>query len=183
MKLVFIIGDMAVGKMTVGQELAKLTGLRLFHNHMSIEFVIEVFGSYNGKAINRIREVVFEEFAAGDAPGMIFTYVWAFDQQHDWDYVAHVKELFERHGAEVCFVELIAPQAVRLARNATENRLAHKPSKRDIAVSNERLLKGDEKYRLISQPGEIPYENYLRIENADISAEAAARMIKERFGL
>jgi len=183
MKLIFILGDMAVGKMTVGQELAKRTGLRLFHNHMSIEFIIDVFGSYNGNAIRRIREVIFEEFAAGDAPGMIFTYVWAFDQQHDWDYAAHVKELFEAHGAEVCFVELIAPQEVRLARNVTENRLAHKPSKRDIAVSNARLIKGDEQHRLVSQPGEFPYENYLRIENADISAADAADMIIERFGL
>ncbi len=33
MKLVFMIGDAAVGKMTVGQELMKRTGLRLFHNH------------------------------------------------------------------------------------------------------------------------------------------------------
>lgn len=33
MKLVLIFGDGAVGKMTVGQELMKITGLRLFHNH------------------------------------------------------------------------------------------------------------------------------------------------------
>ena len=36
MKLVLIVGDGAVGKMTVGQELMKMTGLRLFHNHMTI---------------------------------------------------------------------------------------------------------------------------------------------------
>ena len=50
-----MIGNAAVGKMTVGQELMKLTGLRLFHNHMTIEPVIEIFGQYNGKAINRLR--------------------------------------------------------------------------------------------------------------------------------
>lgn len=31
--LVIILGPHAVGKMTVGQELAKITDLRLFHNH------------------------------------------------------------------------------------------------------------------------------------------------------
>ena len=36
MKLVLIVGDGAVGKMTVGQELMKITGLRLFHNHISL---------------------------------------------------------------------------------------------------------------------------------------------------
>ena len=48
MKLLFMIGNAAVGKMTVGQELMKITGLRLFHNHMTIEPVIEIFGQYNG---------------------------------------------------------------------------------------------------------------------------------------
>ena len=43
MKLVLIVGAGAVGKMTVGQELMKITNLRLFHNHMMIEPVIEIF--------------------------------------------------------------------------------------------------------------------------------------------
>ena len=45
MKLLILIGDAAVGKMTVGQELMKQTGLRLFHNHMMIEPVLEIFGA------------------------------------------------------------------------------------------------------------------------------------------
>ena len=55
MKLVLLFGDAAVGKMTVGQELSKLTPLRLFHNHMTIEPVLEVFGEWNGSAIKRLR--------------------------------------------------------------------------------------------------------------------------------
>lgn len=39
MKLVIITGPHAVGKMTVGQELERLTGLKLFHNHMTIDIV------------------------------------------------------------------------------------------------------------------------------------------------
>lgn len=49
MKLLFMIGDAAVGKMTVGQELMKITDLRLFHNHMTTEPVIEIFGRFDGK--------------------------------------------------------------------------------------------------------------------------------------
>ena len=63
MKLVFLIGDAAVGKMTVGQELMKQTGLRLFHNHMMIEPVIEIFGAFNGYVTQQLREVIFHEFA------------------------------------------------------------------------------------------------------------------------
>lgn len=90
MKLVFIIGNAAVGKMTVGQELMKITDLRLFHNHMTIEPVIEIFGYYDGKVVKRLREVVFEEFAASENAGLIFTFMWAFDMQSDRDYMLHV---------------------------------------------------------------------------------------------
>ena len=70
MKLLFMIGNAAVGKMTVGQELAKITGLRLFHNHMTIEPVLEIFGQFNSEAIMRLRQVVFEEFAKTDNYGI-----------------------------------------------------------------------------------------------------------------
>lgn len=60
MKVLFLIGNAAVGKMTVGQELMKITDLRLFHNHMTIEPVIEIFGYFNTKAILRLREVVLK---------------------------------------------------------------------------------------------------------------------------
>lgn len=183
MKLLFMIGDTSVGKMTVGQELAKITGLRLFHNHMTIEPVIEVFGNYNHRVVNQMREIVFREFAASDHTGMIFTYVWAFDMQEDWDYIEHVKGIFAPYGTEFYYVELIAPQSVRLARNATENRLKHKPSKRNLEFSNRLLLEDDARYRLVSREGEIPFPNYLRIDNSDLSAEETALKIKEHFSL
>ena len=48
MDLVILIGSGAVGKMTVGQELMKITDFRLFHNHMMIEPVLEIFGGLHG---------------------------------------------------------------------------------------------------------------------------------------
>ena len=181
MKLVFLIGDAAVGKMTVGQELMKLTGLRLFHNHMTIEPVIEIFGAYHANVTLQLREVIFREFAKSDNKGMIFTYLWAFDMQSDWDYVAHVADIFKEQGAEIYYVELVASQEIRLQRNETENRLRHKASKRDIEASRARLLRDDSKYRCVSIPGEIPFENYLRIDNSNLSAQEAAAMIQEKF--
>ena len=87
MKLVILIGNSAVGKMTVGQELAKITSLRLFHNHMMIEPVLEIFGQWRPDVTQRLRQVIFEEFAKSDNYGMIFTYMWAFDMPSDWDYI------------------------------------------------------------------------------------------------
>ena len=66
MKLVFILGDAAVGKMTVGQELMKITDLRLFHNHMTIEPVLEIMGHFDGQLINDMRELIFRRFAASE---------------------------------------------------------------------------------------------------------------------
>ncbi len=183
MKLVFIFGDAAAGKMTVGQELEKITELKLFHNHMSIEPVIELFGTYNRTVVNAFREAVFSEFAKSGKYGLIFTYLFSFDSPEDWAYIAHVKEIFEPYGTEFYYVELIAPQSVRLERNHSENRLKHKPSKRDLDHSDRLLLECDEKYRCISRPGEIPWPNCLRIENEHVSAAEAAQRIREEFGL
>ena len=178
MKLVLIVGSGAVGKMTVGQELMKITDLRLFHNHMMIEPVLDVFGCFNGEVIQKLRETVFEEFLKTDNAGMIFTIMWAFDMPSDWEYVMNVTSKFD----EIYCVELIADQSVRLLRNATENRLKNKASKRDIEASNKRLL-NEEKYRLVSNEGEIPFENYLRIDNTNIPADQVAKMIKDKFNL
>lgn len=181
MKLVIIIGNGAVGKMTVGQELAKITGLRLFHNHMSIEPIIDIFGEYNGDIVRKFRELVFTEFVKTDKYGLIFTYIWAFDAQSDWDYMEHLREIFK--GADIYYAELVAPQKVRLQRNTTENRLKHKPSKRNLEWSNEMIIESDLENRLESYDGEIPYENYIKIDNTNLSAAETAKIIRDRFGL
>ena len=183
MNLVVIIGAGAVGKMTVGQELTKITDLRLYHNHMDIEPVIEIFGQRNSTAVTRIREVIFEEFAKSDLYGMIFTFMWAFDQQSNWDYIDNLVDIFRREGADIYYVELVAPQEIRLERHVTENRLKHKASKRNIEWSTNLLLHEDKNYRLVSNDGEIPFENYVKIDNSGLSPDVVAGMIKEKFSL
>lgn len=183
MKLVLLFGDAAVGKMTVGQELTKITDLRLFHNHMSIEPILEIFGGFNGNAIKRFREIIFEEFAKTDNYGLIFTYMWAFDCKDDWDYVEHIKDIFKPYNTEFYYVELVAPQDVRLSRNVSENRLNNKPSKMDIEWSNKRLIEDDRNHRLVSFDGEISFNNYIKIDNSNISAKETAKQIKKRFDL
>lgn len=183
MKFVILIGNTAVGKMTVGQELMKLTGLRLFHNHMMIEPVIEILGYRDSDTVKKLREVIFEEFAKSDNEGMIFTFMWAFDMQEDWDYMQHVVDVFKARGAEIYCVELVARQEIRLQRNETENRLKNKASKRDLEFSKKLLIGADEKHRMESLEGEIPFENYIKIDNSNLEAAEVAEMIKERFCL
>ena len=109
--------------------------------------------------------------------------MWAFDQQDDWDYIEHVTNIFKEQGAEVYYVELVAPQEVRLKRNETENRLNNKASKRNLEFSRNNILIHDQKYRLESYDGEVPYENYIKIDNTNLEPAEVARMIQERFSL
>lgn len=186
MKLVLIFGPMAVGKMTVGQELAKITDLRLFHNHMTIDLVSNFFsyGSPEGKRlVNLFRWEVFEAVAKSDLPGLIFSFVWAFDLESNHELTQKLITLFREQGSEICLVELEAPLEVRLSRNASENRLTHKPTKRNLEWSHQDVLNGDEKHRLNSLPGEIKEKNYLRMDNTHLSAEETAQRIKKTFNL
>lgn len=182
MKLVVIFGPGAVGKMTVGQELAKRTGLRLFHNHMTIEPVLDLFGYFHAPAILAMRDLLIQEFVKTENVGMIFTMIWSFDSKGDWDLIDGYRRIFEEAGGEAYFVELEASHDERMRRNHTENRLLNKPSKRDLAASDERLKRMDEMFRQNSRPGEVPYPNYLRINNENMEPSEAARLIAERFG-
>ena len=188
MKLLFIFGAHAAGKMTVGQAVSRITPMKLFHNHMTIEPVIELFGAYNGAATERLRQVVFEEFVKTNNYGLIFTFIWAFDVPYDTEYVRRLTKLYQEAGAQVDYVELVAPQEVRLVRNKTENRLKEKASKRNVALSEMRMLDAEEKYRCVSELGEIenllgiPPERYLRIDNTNLSPDEAAEMIVSYFG-
>ena len=183
MKMLFLIGNAAVGKMTVGQELMKITDLRLFHNHMTIEPVLEIFGYYDCEVIRRLRYAIFEEFAKSQNYGMIFTCMWAFDCKDDWEFIENVVNIFKPYGTEFYCVELVASKEVRLERNATENRLKNKASKRNIEDSNQRLIRDDEKWRFESDEGEIPFKNYIKIDNTNLSPDVVAEMIKEKFDL
>ena len=182
MKLLLLFGNSAVGKMTVGQELAKITPLRLFHNHMMIEPVLEVFGDFRSDIIQKLRAVILEEFSKSDHYGLIFTYMMAFDMPSEYEYLERVKQVLGVAEEDVYYAELVAPQDIRLERNKTENRLLHKASKRDVDASDARLIRDDKNHRMESLPGEITSPNYIRIDNSNISPADVAKMIKERFG-
>jgi len=186
MKLVVIFGPQAVGKMTVGHELEKITGLKLFYNHMTIELVNPFF-SYSTKTGKRLVELfrneIFKEVAKSDMEGLIFTFIWAFNEQDDWDYIEKISNIFESKGGEVCFVELEADTDERIKRNITPHRLEHKPTKRNKDKSGSDLKKSMDKFRMNSKEGEIKKENYIRIDNTNLAAKEVANMIKKEFNL
>ena len=185
MKFVLIFGPQAVGKMTVGQELEKMTDLKLFHNHMTIELLEPLFGFSPElwQLTNLFRTEIFKAVADSEQEGLIFTYVWAFDQQEDWDYVNSICEIFEAKNAPVYFVELESDIDERLERNKSPHRLEHKPTKRNINWSEKELKETMKNHRLNSYEGEIKKENYMKINNTKLSAMEVAKIVSTRFNL
>jgi hypothetical protein len=188
MKLVILFGPPAVGKMTVGQELANLTGFKLFHNHMTIELALNFF-AFNTKEFSHLnslfRSEIFSAVAASELPGLIFTYVWALNEPSDKTYVDGIAKPFLDHGATVYYIELQADLPTRLKRNREPSRLEQKPSKRDLASSEARLLQHEKDYELNTSDARpfFQTDNYIKINNTNLPAAAVAVMIKERFGL
>lgn len=188
MHLVVIFGPPAVGKMTVGHELARLTGFKLFHNHRTVEPVLDIFpfGSPPfGRLVSEFRRRIIEEVADSDLPGLVFTYVWVLEDEGDKRVVQSYVDIVESRGGQVLFVELLADQPARLVRNTTEFRLEHKRSKRDLEFSRSNLLKLDGQY--VMNTGATPtvaeelfaHRGYVRIDNANLSAhDVAAQIVK-----
>ncbi len=184
--LIFIVGPPAVGKMTVGHELAQRTGLRLFHNHHTIDLALRFF-AYGTPPFHRLvgefRRRILQEVAASDLPGLIFTYVWAFDHTSDAAAVEEYATIFRARGGSVVFVELAATQEERLRRNETEFRLVEKPFKRDIEKSRSQLLEIDGKYQLNSRGEYDERADYMRIDNTELSPAEVAEVVIARFSL
>jgi len=188
MKLVIIFGPPAVGKMTVGYELAQQTGLKLFHNHMTIDLMLNFF-AWGDPAFHRLvsefRTRIFEEVAQSELPGLIFTYVWDLDQEGDKHEIDRLSEFFRAKDADVWFVELEADLDQRLVRNESEFRLAQKPSKRDVERTRKNILDWEDKYTMNSSDGKTFFypEEYLKINNTHLTAGEATQKIIDHFGL
>ncbi len=186
MHFVFVFGPPAVGKMTVGREIASRTGYKLLHNHMPIEPLLEIFefGTPSfGRLVDGFRRHVIEEALVSELPGLVFTMVWGLDLPEDLALVSSYVGLVEAAGGRVTFVELYAGLGERLERNRTELRLAEKRSKRDLDWSHGNVV---ELERFVMSTGEAPTvaddllaaHEHLRIDNTSLSAaEAADRVV------
>jgi hypothetical protein len=183
MRLLIVTGPPAVGKMTVGRAVADRSSFRLFHNHHTIEMLLDVF-DYGTPAFTTLnsefRRRVMEEAAASGAD-LVFTYVWGMDATAEADYLERLVAPYDGH---IAVVELVADLGTRLARNRTEHRLAEKKSKRDVDWSDANVLELEAEYRMTSSTGlDAPAERLLErwphlvIDNTDLSADETAERI------
>lgn len=187
MNFFLITGPPAVGKMTVGKELADRLGYKMLHNHDSIELALKFFyyGDPGFKKINEgIRSLVFETTSKSkEFTGMIFTLVWAFNEQEDWDYVEKIRGMYKNNGWNFYIVELNADVETRLERNNQPDRLAAKPSKRNLELSNQNLIDIEKKYDTSSNGKLNEVGNYLLIDNTKLEPSKVVDQIIDHFEL
>ena len=176
MKLVFIYGPPGVGKLTVGRELSRLTGFRLFHNHVSIACVETVFDfgtpSFS-KLVAMIREAVIEEAARTGLPGLVFTFVYAKDA--DDAYVERLAGAAERHGGEVCFVRLACERATLEGRLVSDARRGQ-----GKVATLDTLDDITSRHDIFSA---VPARESLTIDNTSLTPAEAAGRIVEHYAL
>ena len=179
--LVVITGAQAVGKMTVGQALSRLTGMPLFFNHQIIDLVTPYF-AFGTPQFDRIVDGFWDhllESAAETAPGLIVTWAWRFNEPEDTERVQAMTAPFAERG-RICVAELHAPLEVRLARNVTENRRANKQLN---WATDEALRDLSARYEYRSG-GRLPLDlPHFELDVTDLPPDEAAARIAERFGL
>jgi len=175
MKLVFIYGPHAAGKYTVGRELAKLTGYKFFHNHLTVNVVDAIFpetGPKRSELLCNFRAMLTEEAAkAGRDTILTVAYSGAVDDE----FVAKVVGGVEKHGGEVCFVQLYAPPETLLERIGNDSR--KQLGKMSRKSSLKQALETRDLYAAVK------HKPNLRLDTTKYSPERAAAEIVRHYGL
>jgi len=175
MKLLFIYGSPAVGKLTVANEIAARTDFKVFHNHLSIDCIEPVFefGSKSfGKLIDLIRVETVRE-AAIIGQNLIYTFCYA--KELDDAHIEKITAAAEENGGKVCFVLLTAEKSALEKRVLEESRTKYGKVK-----TVEMMRYFFDTYDLFSP---VPQRESLIIDNTNLSAEETARQIIEHFNL
>lgn len=111
MKLIFLYGMPATGKLTVAKELANITGYKLFHNHLAVDLLLSLF-EFGSQPFVVAREhiwlSVFEQAAQSNLSGMIFTF--APEATVRPEFIPQLIETMRDTGGEIEFIELTCPE-------------------------------------------------------------------------
>ncbi|MFA6461170.1 MAG: AAA family ATPase [Candidatus Woesearchaeota archaeon] len=175
MKIVFIYGPPAAGKLTVAEELVKLTKYKLYHNHLSADLLHSVlkFRSEEYLHLNELfRSEILKAAAKQKVKGIIMTFCYA--PSLDKDNVKNLIKLVNRIKGKIHFVYLRPEDEELFRRVAGESRKRYKKLK-DVQKLKVSLKKWD------FPP--IPFTDNLLINNTNIPAKKVAQIIKKHYRL
>lgn len=174
MKLLFMYGPPAVGKLTIAEELSKITGIPLFHNHLSRNIVLDIYGDTlhdHYDLVDILRNDVLAYCAANNT-NLIFTFV--YEGSEDDDMVKSYIRSIEDHGGEVVFIELTANKEDLLARVGSESRKHHKKLTDPAILS--RLTESMTQFS-------IPYVKPIKINTSELDPIDSAKRIAQDLNL
>jgi 2-phosphoglycerate kinase len=176
MKLIFIYGPPGVGKLTVAQELAKMTGYKLFHNHLTVDLVYAVF-DFGTRPFIELREkiwmMVFQRAKEEGVTGVIFTF--APEGSVPGYFIPDVIKLIEDDQNTIHFVELTChPEELR-------KRIVN-PSRSKFAkgMSSDNVEKYYQRNHLI--PAAVHARKFT-IDNTALSSQETAIRIATHYAL
>jgi hypothetical protein len=174
MKLVFLHGPPAVGKLTIARELAVLTGFRLFHNHLTVDLVSSLF-PFGSEPFILLREQIwlaaFAE-AARNEVSLIFTF--NPERTVRESFVQQTIDLVEAVSGKVIFVELTC------AEGELERRME------DASRQEFGKLASVEQYRSLRQSGAFEFPklpNGLMLDTTNLPPAESAELISEYVAL
>ncbi|HEV8616502.1 MAG TPA: shikimate kinase [Methylomirabilota bacterium] len=176
MKLIVIYGAPGVGKLTTATAVSTLTGLRLFHNHLSFNLANAVFEFPTPPFLalmETVRLATFEAAARERLAALVFTFVYAAPD--DDGFVQRMIEAVEGLGGELGFVRLSCDAATNEARVVAPDR-ARLGKLTDVAVLRREMARWN-----VTSP--IPFRASLEIDNSKLDAHEVARRIAAHFAL
>jgi hypothetical protein len=170
-----IYGPPAVGKLTVAKEIARLTGLKLFDNHLTVNVVQPIFG-WNSEAYFRtLRAVRLTVIAEAARQGIDLVGTMVYLHPGSLPYIEQLEELLASLGAELCLLRLMAERAVLDKRVVDEDRAAY----HKIATTE-----GLDRYLSSGAVGHaIPSRDSLTIDNTDLTPTDVAMRAISHYGL
>jgi chloramphenicol 3-O-phosphotransferase len=170
MKLVFLHGAPAVGKLTVARELGTLTGFRLFHNHLTVDLVSSLF-PFGSEPFIRLREQIWlAAFAEAASQQLSFIFTFNPERTVRERFVRDAIEAVESAGGKVIFVELTCSEA------ELERRIE------DASRKKFGKLASVEQYRSLKAAGAFQFPklpNGISLDTTSQSPDQTARLISE----
>src|SRR5258708_3338143 len=122
MKLLFLYGPPAVGKLAVANEIAVRNRFKVFHNHLSIDAIEPVF-AFGTEAFNKLVELIRVATVAEAARRDIdLIYTFCYAKGEDESHVERIAKAVENVGGTIYFALLVATQDELKRRVLFENR-------------------------------------------------------------
>jgi hypothetical protein len=175
MKLVFLHGSPAVGKLTVAKALLRTVSGRLFDNHAAIDLARTVFdfgapGFW--ELVHSVRISAIDKAAQHGVSLVVTTFCYA--EPEDLAQYREFEEILRRHNGELLPVYLYCSRQEAARRVGNPDRV-----ERRKMTSRESLIRDLDKYEF----SPVPRSDCLKLDTETRSADLNAQEIVRRFGL